>query len=448
MHKNEKLFLKIQNYGCNAEGVSFFNDEIVFIPYSLVDEQLDATIIKANKKFNLAKIDNIREKSPLRITPPCPYFAKCGGCQLQHTQYENSLKIKTQIVQKALSGIGKLDAKVLPCKPSEKQYHYRNKLALPINPKTRKLGMYRANSHNIVDIESCPLQTDNMNRLIRIFDRFLQLSTDTIFDDKTKKGLLKSLVARDVANTILVTVVINGNDLPSKNILQELLERNFENVGLSLNINKLCNNVILTENFKHIFGKESAKMNEFGIEYQINNQSFLQVNDDVKAEIYGKIFDEVKDSVVIDAYSGAGLLSAMIAKHAKKVFGIEIVAPATDLANKLAKQNKIENLKNINGDCATELPNLLAKLDGIDKQNLTIVLDPPRKGCAQNVLDAILGVLPNKIVYLSCEPSTLARDLRILCDGDKYSVKLVQPYDMFPQTKHVETFVVLTKNEF
>lgn len=446
MNKNENLTLTIQNYGCNAEGVAYSNGQVVFVPYSLAGEQLDATIIKANKKFCVAKINNLKTKSDQRILPACPYYSKCGGCQLQHTNYQNSLEIKSQIVQKAISGIGKLNEQVLPCKPSEKHYHYRNKLALPINPKTRNLGMYRTASHNIVDIEACSLQTDNLNRLVRVFGNYLKLSSNSIFDDKTQKGLLKSLVARDVDGTLLVTVVINGNDLPDKDLLCNLLAKNFDNVGLSLNINKLCNNVILTDNFRQIFGKESAQKCDFGIEYQINNQSFLQVNNDVKNDIYSAIFKEVQDQIVIDAYSGAGLLSAMIAKHAKKVFGIEIVLPATQLAQKLARHNKIDNLQNINGDCAIELPKLLSTLEPCEKQNLAIVLDPPRKGCDQSVLDSILSTLPNKIVYLSCDPSTLARDLAILCKDGNYQVKYIQPYDMFPQTKHVETLVCLLKN--
>lgn len=445
MKKNDKLNLTIQNYGCNAEGVAIFDGQVVFVPYSAVGENVDCTIIKKTNKTNLAKIDQIKKPSTNRIMPPCPYFAKCGGCQIQHLQYQTALKIKTDIVQNAISRIGKINFDVSNCIASEKQYSYRNKISMPINPKTKCLGMYRPDSHNIVDIDACLLQKEKTNKLINIFNGYLKQTKNSIYDEQTKTGLLKSIVAREINDCLLVTVVINGDNLPDANNLYNTLSHIFDSVGLSININKLNNNVILTDKFVNLYGDNSAHIKEYEIEYQINNQSFLQVNDNIKHKIYDKIFEETKDEIVIDAYSGAGLLSAMIAKHAKKVFGIEIVTEATNLANQLAKQNNISNLKNINGDCAKELPKLFSNLLQEEKQNLTIVLDPPRKGCDKNVLESILKVCPNKIIYLSCDPSTLARDLNIIIQSNIYNIKSIQPYDMFPQTKHVETLAVLTK---
>lgn len=445
MNKNDKVNLTINNYGCNAEGVALFDGQIVFVPYSLVGENIDATIIKQTSKTNLAKIDNINNPSELRIKAPCPYFEKCGGCQLQHTTYQNTLKIKTEIVQNAITNIGKINYKISSTIPSENMYHYRNKIAMPINPKTRLLGMYRPSSHKIVDIENCLLQKNMISSLIKVFNGYLSQTKNTIYNDETKTGLLKSLVARETDNKLLVTVVINGNDLSDKNMLVDLLKQNFENFGLNLNINKLKNNVILTENFVDVFGDNKAEICENEIKYFISNQSFMQVNDEVKLKMYNAIFNEIENCYVVDAYSGAGLLSAMMAKHAKYVYGIEIVKPATELANELAKTNNIKNLKNINGDCAVELPKLMDNLKAEEKNNLTVVLDPPRKGCDKKVLDAIIQVKPQKIVYMSCDPSTLARDLKILQEQLHYNIKYIQPYDMFPQTKHVETLAVLEK---
>ena len=445
MQKNDKVNLTINNYGCNAEGVAFCSGQVVFVPYSLLGENLDCTIIKQTSKTNIAKIDQIKKQSDLRIAPPCPYFEKCGGCQLQHTTYENALKIKTGIVQNAINSIGKIQYQVLLTIPSENKYHYRNKIAMPVNPKTRKLGMYRPSSHKIVDVDDCFLQKTMISNLIKVFNNYLSLTKSSIYDDETKSGLIKSLVARETQNKLLVTVVINGDDLKDKNILVDLLKQNFEHFGLNLNINKLKNNVILTENFVDVYGENKVEIVENEIKYFISNQSFLQVNDEVKLCVYDAIFKEIKNSYVVDAYSGAGLLSAMMAKHAKFVYGIEIVKPATELADELKQNNNITNLKNINGDCAEELPKLLDKLSAEQKQNLTIVLDPPRKGCDKKVLEAIINVAPQKIVYMSCDPSTLARDLKILQDGLNCKIKYIQPYDMFPQTKHVETLVVLEK---
>ena len=445
MNKNDKVKVKINNYGCNAEGVAKFNGEIVFMPYSLVGEEIDATIIKANSKFTIGKIDNIYQTSSERISPPCPYYTKCGGCQLQHTNYQNTLKIKTGIVQNAITNIAKISYTVPQAKASENYYHYRNKIAMPINPKTRKLGMFRTGTHNIVDIDNCLLQKNLIAKLIETVNQYLSITTNTIYDESTKKGLLKSIVAREINNEILLTIVINGNDLKDAELLAEMLKANFNKIGLSLNINKLNNNVILTDNFIHVYGQKSIEIEEFGIKYEINNQSFLQVNDEVKNMIYKQIFDETENNIVINTYSGAGLLSAMLSKVANKVFGIEIVEAANKLADQLKDKNNIQNLVNICGDCSDALPKLLNTLTGAEKQNLTLVLDPPRKGCDAKVLDAILKVQPTKIIYVSCDPSTLARDLNLLMQSGNYGIKFIQPYDMFPQTKHVENLAVLEK---
>ena len=447
MKKNDNINLTIENYGCNAEGVAKYEGKTVFVPYSLKNENIDSTIIKDNSKFCIGKITKINNASHERISPVCPYFSKCGGCNLQHTNYENSLKIKTEIVQNAITNIGKIDFKVALTKPSPKQYHYRNKIAMPINPKTKKLGMYRLSSHKIIDIETCPLQKDLINDIIGTVNQYLSKTENTIFDDETKKGLLKSLVAREIDKKLLITLVINGEKLEDKNALIDIISHNFKDVGISLNYNTLKNNVILTDKFHNIYGKNEIEIEEFGIKYKISNQSFLQVNDDIKHQIYLRIFNEIDDSLVVDAYSGAGLLSAMMAKHAKEVFGIEIVKEATNLANKLKEQNKITNLTNINGDCAEKLPELLDNLKQTNKldNNFTIVIDPPRKGCDKKVVDTINLIYPDKIIYLSCDPSTLARDLKLIMQANNYKIKYIQPYDMFPQTKHVETLTVLIK---
>ena len=432
---------KQENYKITSKTGFYIGD----LCYALKDEILDCTIIKQTSKTNLAKINQIVSSSKERVQPVCPYYTKCGGCQLQHSNYQNALNIKTNIVQTAISKIGKIHCVVKPCAPCEKQFGYRNKIALPINPKTKSVGMFRPESHKIIDIETCPLVDDDINKIINIINTYLKTTENTIYDEETKCGLLKQVVARKVENSILVTMVINGDRLSDTDYLWELLSKTFKNVGLSINVTKMRNNVILTDNFKQIRGIERAAVEEFEIKYTINNQSFMQVNEQIKHQIYSDIFSQIEGETVVDAYSGAGLLSAMMAKHAKKVYGIEIIKPATEAANELAKTNNIDNLININGDCSKELPALLNSLTDNERQNLTIVLDPPRKGCDKNVIDSILLTQPKKIIYLSCNPSTLARDINWIMSSNNYSASLIQPYDMFPQTKHVETLAILTK---
>lgn len=439
--KNDVISTKITNYGCNAEGVAKIDGQIVFLPYTLVGEEVTATIINDKSKFAIAKAISINNKNDARTTAPCPYFTRCGGCQLQHAKYDHALKVKTQIVQDAISNIGKIDFKINNCISSDNEYQYRNKISMPINPSTRKLGMFRTSSHKIVDIEKCELQKPLINKLIQVFNNYLNLSKTSIYDENTKQGTLKHLVAREIDNNLLVTVVINDDDLKDKKLLADLLKQNFESFGLNLNINKQHNNVILSDKFIEVCGLTQIQITENGITYFINNKSFLQVNNYIKNKIYSKVFEEIFNTVVVEGYSGAGLLSAMMAKHAKHVYGIEIIKPATELANLLKSANKISNLTNINGDCQKELPKLINSLN-LDN-DFYVVVDPPRKGVDKNSLDAICSSKPKKIIYISCNPSTLARDLNIILSSGIYEVSEITPYDMFPQTKHVETLAIL-----
>lgn len=443
MKKNDIINVTIQNYGCNAEGVAKHDGQVVFLPYTIVGENVTATIINDKHKFLIGKAIEIKNPSNDRNTPLCPYFSKCGGCQLQHMKYSKSLEIKKQIVQEAITNIGKINFDVNNCVESDNVYQYRNKIALPINPKTRQLAMYRTGSHNMIDISTCCLQKDDINKLINIFNKYLRMSKTSVYDEEKKQGVLKFLVAREINGCLLVTVVINANKLADSDLLVSLLKQNFDNFGVNLNINTEHNNVILSQNYIELYGLTEVQICENEIRYAINNKSFLQINEDVKNKIYTKVFNEISGQIVVDAYSGAGLLSAMMSKHAEKVYGIEIIKPATELANKLKKQNNIENLTNINGDCAKELPKLLNTLN--DNKNLYIVLDPPRKGCDKKVLDAIALTSPKEIIYISCNPSTLARDLNFLLKSDKYDIKSITPFDMFPQTKHVETLAILKR---
>ena len=445
LKKNDNIKSIIENYGCNAEGVCKANGQIVFVPYTIQNEKIEATIILDKKNFLIGKATKIVTPSENRIDAPCPYFSKCGGCQLQHIKYGEGLKIKTKILQDTITNIAKQNFVVSPCRPSENQYQYRNKMALPINPKTRKVGMFRLSSHSIVDIDNCWLAKPNLNKLINVFNNYLQISQTTIYDEIKKTGVLKTLVAREINGKLLVTVVVNADDLSDKQLLIDLLKNNFAEVGLSLNINKQNNNVILTEKFKHIFGLKEIVVKENGITYSINNQSFLQINDEIKSEIYAEVFKQVENGFVINAYSGAGLLSAMLCTHASQVVGIEIIDAATVLANKLKEQNNIQNLHNLTADCTTELPKIINKLSTVEKENLSVVLDPPRKGCSVEVLNAIINAAPKNIIYISCNPSTLARDLKVVMDSGIYEINSIQGYDMFPQTKHIETLCILTK---
>lgn len=434
--KNDILDVNVIDMGCNLEGVAKHDGVVLFVPGTIVGEFAKVQVINTKQKAYICKPLEITSTSEFREASRCQYFGKCGGCQAQHISYAKQLDMKTKLVQNAITNIAKLDTIVNNCVPCDNIYGYRNKLAFPINPVTKKVGMFRTNSHNIIDIDNCLIQESWAKELIDIINNFIEKTGVSVYSDETKEGLIKHIVARCFDEQYLFTVVVNGNNLPNVDILVDLLKQKFVNFGLNININTLKNNVIMSSNFKHIYGLTSIQCDEFGVKYQITNASFMQVNNNIKKKIYNAVIGEVGNGVVVDAYSGAGLLSAILAQRAKQVYGIEIVEDAVNSANNLAKQNGITNLKNICGDTAVELPKLTKALG-----DYTLVLDPPRKGCDERVLQSILKSKPSKIIYISCNPSTLARDLSVL--KDCYGVAGITPYDMFPQTCHVETLAVL-----
>ena len=269
---------------------------------------------------------------------------------------------------------------------------------------------------------------------------------------------MRHIVARFLNNHLLLTVVINSDKLIEKEMLIELLKKHFEKFSLYENINKKDNNVILGEKFNLIYGEPTIKLETFGIKHEISPQSFLQVNQNVQNKLYSSVLDNIENnSITIDAYSGAGLMTAIVSQKAKFVYGIEIVKEAVENANYLVQANSIKNIKNICGDCGEEIEKLITKtlhssqklLVNTDKNNtmqkINVILDPPRKGCDEKVLTSILKMLPNKIIYVSCNSATLARDVKMLLANNLYKIKSIQPFDMFPQTSQIECLCLLEK---
>ena len=445
--KNDILTLSVIDMGVNGEGIAKHEDIVIFVPFALIGETVKAQIINTKSSFYVAKLIEVVKASPFRIEPPCPVYKKCGGCALQHITYEKQLEFKTNLVKNNLKRIGGIDAQVNSCIASNLEYGYRNKIQMPVSQSGGGfvIGMFANYSHRIVPTNTCLLQDSETNKVIQIVNEFMNENNISGYNEQTGKGLVRHIVARTLNNQILVVLVINGKNVKNIEKLTEKLQKSYKNFGLYLNFNQKNTNVILGDEFKHIYGLKSLTHSEYGITYNILPQSFMQVNNYIKTQIYEKVFQIIKQNdfeVVIDAYSGSGLLSAMIAKVAKQVYGIEIVAPAVESANKLAKENNLTNLVNICGDCAVELPKIISNLN---TSNSCVVLDPPRKGCDKKVLEAIKKANPNMVLYISCNPATLARDVKILTENSQFSLNFVQPYDMFPQTPHVETLVCFNR---
>lgn len=423
----------------DGDGVCKIEGNVVFVSNALIGENVQIKIIEQKNAFAIGKVHELIKISPDRTEPFCPYFNECGGCSLQHLKYEKQLEFKKNQVANALKKIAKIDFPVSDC-VSSTPFYYRNKIAFNIS-KNGKVALKKRNSHENVEIDNCLITQTWVQDLINILNEYIEVSKIKIYDEHKNTGLLKNIVVRAVDDSLLITFAINGNTLPKTDLLIPLLKSKFEKFGVNININKMKNQIILSNQFQHIYGLQTLKCNDFDIEYEISSGSFMQVNDLIKNKIYKEVLDNIFFSdIVIDAYSGAGLLSAIISNKCKECHGIEIINQATKNAEKLKKLNNISNLFNHNGDCAEILPKLVRQFNNND---LVVVLDPPRKGCEKNVIDTLNKLESKKIIYISCNPQTLSRDLSLLTQF--YKLKSIQPYDMFPQTQHVETVVILQK---
>lgn len=437
--------VKIIDLGINGEGVAKAQigdicDKVCFVNFALPNEIVDVDIIKNKSKYCVCKLNNVIKPSVDRVEPKCPYFTVCGGCDLQHLDLEKQREFKKEKVASALR-------KVIPSKDivTDTQYGeefgYRNKMVFAVreeNGKT-KIGMFEGNSHRINGVSRCLLTSDAINEIYNISREYIINSNYMGYNEKIGKGDIKYIVIRGYGDSYLVTIVATKKlKLDS---YYDALKDKITNIGLSILISN-SEDEILSGKYYHLFGLEKLEIEEFGIKYSVDNLGFLQVNNQMKEKMYNRVLEELDgDTNIIDAYSGAGLLSAIVSKKAKSVVGIEINKSASQSATMLSEVNNIKNIKFINDDIVNAIDEVI---DGM--QNVSIILDPPRSGCDSRICNKLIDMYDkiNKIIYISCNPATLARDLEILCS--RFKVNSVTPYDLFPQTKHIETLVVLDKN--
>ncbi len=412
----------IIDYGMNAEGVAKVDNFIYFVPYALKGEEVDIEVEKAFKNYAVAKLNSIITLSPERISPPCPYFYQCGGCSLQHMQYAEQLKYKSMLVNKTIKKITQLDIKVENTTASDKIFNYRNKASFSFS--TDKAGFYRPNSKEIINIDHCMLLNDNINKVYSLFLQYLKRN-------QSVRPNIKNLVVRNIDNQILVGIVCKKQF--DCHDFFDILAKNFEQIGLYLIINNRKDSVVLSGKSIHIAGIRQIKTKNFDINYDLDLLSFHQTNIDIQNKLYSKILEYVKeDDVVINAYSGAGLLTAILASKAKFVYGVEIEKSSHKNAEELKKLNGIKNIKNILGDFNREYNSIKQIAD-------VIILDPSKKGCGKDTMRQINGI--NSIIYISCNPIALSKDLQII--KNNYIIESIILYDMFPNTNNVESLVKL-----
>ncbi|MBQ8374319.1 MAG: 23S rRNA (uracil(1939)-C(5))-methyltransferase RlmD [Clostridia bacterium] len=470
--KNECITALTQTLGSNGEGVIKHDGITFFVPACLPGEKVRFRVLKVKGNIGYGKVEEVLTPAEERVREKCPVFMRCGGCRLQHMDYSAQLSFKSVLVRDCLKKIGGVTAKVLPTVKSDLQYGYRNKLQIPVGVDkdgNTVIGFYAERSHRIVPTPSCVIHPDWAEKLIGVFKRYLTECAVKGYDEEKKTGTVRHIVAREIGGKFIVTVVCVKRELPSLSHLIELISGIFPVFSLYINVNDKDTNVILGEEFHLVHGAGFFEAEEYGIRYEAGPQTFLQVNENVRGKLYNaaiKTAVETGDEVVIDAYSGGGLLTAMLAKKAKRVYGIELEKEAVQCADSLKKKNGLDNIKNICGYVEEELCKVLEREKG---EKLRLILDPPRAGIHRSVLQALLASGIEKLTIISCNPATLARDLGILTgrliekEGELiknpayegvdeeetlsgyYEPTLVQPYDMFPQTRHVETLVCLTR---
>ena len=481
----------IRELGMNGEGIARTAEGVVFVPFALPGEKVSVEILHQKKNVSYGKALAVLTPAEERIRPPCPVFGRCGGCQLQHLKYSFQTRLKTKMIREAFRKVAKLHVRVSECAKSGEIYHYRNKLQIPVGVVDGKAvcGFYAPDSHEIIPIRGCMLHPAWAKDLTDILCNFLNEFRIRPYDERTGEGIVRHLVAREVGSTLMIVIVIAGPSLPNADVLVKRFQLKYPTCSVFLNFNDRRTNVITGKRYQLLSGERCAKSTELGLTVFTHPNSFSQINTYVRNRLYQKVGVLCmggEEDVIVDAYSGTGLLTAYLTRCCGKVYGIEIVSEAVENANALAMVNGLTGrMENLLGDCKELLPPLIQKLRQ-EGRKVSVVLDPPRKGCDTAVLTALREALPERIVYISCNPSTLARDLGILVgtlrpDGSPredlpplslrseleetaaepaeqdswviqglppespYDLTFIRPYDMFPQTKHVETLVCLER---
>lgn len=440
---NQTLPLTIKRLGINGEGVGYFKKKVVFVPGALPGEEIVASVTKVQPNFTEAKIKTIRKESPHRITAPCPVYAECGGCQLQHLSYDQQLVEKRDIVIQAMERHTKLPVSSLNIKETigmENPWNYRNKSQYQVGQKDGKLiaGLYGLNSHTLIDIPNCLVQHKATNKVTRTVKKILKNLNISIYNERKRKGVIRTVITRVgfESGEVQVVLVTGAEEIPQKDqLLKQIRDQLPEVKSVVQNINNRNTSLIFGEKTIHLAGGKVINETLGDLSYELSARTFFQLNPVQTVRMY----DEVKKAAaltgtekVVDAYCGVGTIGLWLSEEAKEVRGMDVIKESIEDAKKNAKKHKRSNMHYETGKAENILPRWIKEGWKPDM----LVVDPPRTGCDQALLQTILKAKPKKIVYVSCNPSTLAKDLQEL--STIYEVQSIQPVDMFPQTSHVE----------
>lgn len=477
MKKNDSIELKIEDMGVDGEGIGKYEGMTFFVKDAVIGDTIRAGITKLKKNYGYARVQEILEPSPYRVQPECPLYARCGGCQIQAMDYRQQLCYKQKKVRGNLIRIGGfapelIDSVMEEIVGMEQPYRYRNKAQFPIGADRDGMpvaGFYAARTHSIIPVEDCKLGVTQNEQILGAVLSYMRENGVRPYDETTGKGLVRHVLIRYgfTSKELMVCLVINGETLPQEKKLVDALCKIEGMTSISVNINRKNTNVILGEETRTVWGSDyitdqihlrdcdhDFALTDTAIAYHISPQSFYQVNPVQTEKLYSLALSYAGltgRETVWDLYCGIGTISLFLAQKAGKVYGVEIVPQAIEDARSNAALNGITNASFFVGKAEEVLPEFYEKESRKPDADMlhpdVIVVDPPRKGCDEKCLETMLRMEPNRIVYVSCDPATLARDLKILCGGG-YELRKVRPVDQFGHTTHVETVVLLSKGMF
>ena len=444
--KNQEHTVTIEGYGEGGMGVARIDGRVVFVHGALRGEKCRVLILKTLKSVAFAKVLEVIEPSSERMESDCPYFPRCGGCTYRHIRYEEELRLKKQRVQDNLSRIGGSDVTVEEILGAQDTLRYRNKAQYPVS-KDGAVGFYRARTHEVIECEHCLLVRPEADAAAEALREYMQSCRVAGYDEKTGRGLVRHLYVRsNAAGESLVCVLVNGDKLPKEDRLVTLLRDACPKcTGIVLGTNTKKGNVILGDRYRTLWGSDRLEDTLCGKTFRLSVPSFYQVNRVQAERLYAKAIEFAGltgQETVLDLYCGAGTITLALSDHAKKVLGAEIVPEAIDDARENAARNGVKNAEFFCGD-ASDVAKKLAR------ENLrpdVITVDPPRKGLAADVVESIAEMQPQRVVYVSCDSATMARDVKRLADLG-YTAQRACAVDMFPRADHIETVVLLSKGE-
>ncbi|HWO97586.1 MAG TPA: 23S rRNA (uracil(1939)-C(5))-methyltransferase RlmD [Bacillus sp. (in: firmicutes)] len=450
MKQGQTVLLTIKRMGINGEGVGYYKKQVVFVPGALPNEEVFVEITNVQPNFAEGKVKRIKTKSPERIAPVCPIYEQCGGCQLQHLTYESQLKQKRDIVIQSFerhSSLKDLDQKVADTIGMEEPWSYRNKVQFQVGMKNQKViaGLYGLNSHQLIDIETCPIQHSATNKVTAVVKTILQDLRIPVYDERKRKGIIRTIISRVGFETgeVQVVLVTSQKEIPRRDVLiEEIKKRLPEVTSIMQNINGRKTSLIFGDETLHLAGEEVIQEVLGDLSFELSARAFFQLNPIQTVKLY----DEVKKAAsltgnekVVDAYCGVGTIGLWLAKDAKEIRGMDTIAESIKDAKKNARKHGYHNAKYVVGQAEYWMPKWVEEGWKPD----VIVVDPPRTGCDKELLKSIIKVKPQKVVYVSCNPSTLAKDVEKLAKF--YHVESIQPVDMFPHTAHVEAVAKLVR---